>query len=619
MDQTPLILILVLVLIVSVLLIPYSTRLSCEQGKKGEETVLIPGSPFHLPMVRGEIPVLINTSISTTRKELDQLAEMPDSERTSENTLLRLEEIMTCFDDATLSLLFIADECQDPYISDEAGKARDMRNKFLNDVYLRPDLAHALSVPTVSNASEVRLLKKYTKNFFSASLPPVTQKELTRLGEGLSALESRYQKNQDEGSNLKNLLLVPDIMHSREKIVRLLGYQAFAEYQIAQSGLSADLKELVSWLSEGSSPYIRLSHDEARTLLSIKQKTEPGATGVFDHEIPSLRVKMQELSSGCEGSESHDSYQIKDVLVRTNQFLSLFFSIDITPVQPVQGYSDSLYLYRLTDRSSGETRAWYYLGFRTHTQQAGRGRTYYLRSGHMSGGHWIPPVSAIILTVPDRSTAGDLVIQAADIQILFHELGHMLKHSLSLNPYATLSSGAYEGGAYTEVPSLVFERLITFPEVFRAVTGTTTAETQFYCGQQTQDYEDEWGIGYSRAYTFLLSLIDLDLSSGDYNLLDSYPYLYENITGYRTVSGGADLLEDPAFFIGNAGIYWHYALDELYADTIIRDISDGHRLHEDAGVTLQRKYFEQADYSDFLIPGQDTAEKLSKGVMPKKG
>jgi len=556
------------------------------------------GDPIQLNYNPGEIPVEINQSIADTARDLDDLVTTPSSSQNFSNTDIRLDEILADFDEKTLKYSLISDIAGDPLVRKEAEQASYRRDEFLNQVYLREDISHTLTLVTPDNGGDTDLHNRLIDDFRPASLGDDVKEEMTRISENLSVFISKYYENQQNGSVSQNLRLIPEIISLRQQITSLLGYSSFADYQVAQSGVPLDKNDLISYLRNASYPSSSSSHKEADDLLDEKQKTEPGVVAVYDYEIPSLRSRSSTHLNNT--STASVSFPAEKIVGQLNDLVSEIFGISISQVQSSK--SSGMHLFRITRPNSSDTQAWFYLLIQKETGIGSTsGKTYFLRPGHESNGRWIPPVSALIISVHETSGPG-ISLSPVDLQVLFHEYGHLLRHSLTTGRYATLTSGARDPGGYSEVYSLFFEQFLWTPEVldrlFKNVgTGDglpSDIRDQIVAGHGE---ESRWGSGYIQVYPYFLSLLDLELHSGDENpdFIRLYDGLYENLTGYRAGSGPSALLQNPAFFISdNAGIYWHYVLDDSCAKEIFSRFQRDGVLNQSTGIACRQELFEPA-------------------------
>ncbi|PWR72641.1 M3 family metallopeptidase [Methanospirillum lacunae] len=556
------------------------------------------GDPVRLNYLPGEIPLEINQTITETTRNLDDLTAIPDSSRTVTNTDIRLDTILADFDEKTLKYSLVADITSNSAVKEDAESASFKRDEFLNSVYLREDIAHALSMVTPDQKHDQELHKRLTDDFRLAFLPIEVKSEMNILGKNLSERCSVYYANQQDGNVTLNLQLIPDIVRLRNQITALIGYPSFTDYQIAQSGIPIDRTKLLLFLTNKSGPFNQASHIEAAELLNEKKKNDPGATVVYDYEIQLLRSTHQINRSAAFCSTAVHA----DIVVeRLNGLVADLFGISITSVS--SSAPSDIHLYKITDPGSSNTQAWFYLWIKSDPGAGSTtGKTYYLRAGHESNGAWVPPVSALVISVPGPQNIDQISLSPVDIQVLFHEYGHLLRHSLATGRYAALSSGARDSGGFSEIFSLFFEKLLWTPEVLDRIFATINTPK----GQSSSIHnqilachgEDAgWGPGYISVYPYFLSLLDIEIHSenGTPDFINLYNSLYENMTGYQASSAPSSLILNPAFFVSdNAGIYWHYVYDEVCANNIFSRFQGEGVLNQSNGIALRKQLFETA-------------------------
>lgn len=582
--------------------------------------------PIQLSFSPGEISDRINTSIRETRQGLDEISVSTDLNRTVQNTLIRFEDLITTFDDQTRVFTLISTEFPDPAIASEAGHARYLRDSFLNEVYLRPELADALARVHPDNDTDRMLQSRILNKFRYASLSPSLQKNLTRLGENLSVFESEYLMNQQNGSASANLALLPHIISARQEIVSLLGYPSFADYQIAESGLKANRSDIETFLLNRSVPLSLASHKEAAQLLTVKKQTVPQATHIYDYEIAPLRAHLTGGSGTMNASDFVSLFPVEQVIERAHGILSGLLGIQIREVPSSHTDVSGIHRYQISVLNTTKIHAWFYLWFRDDEKGGTSGRTYLLKAGHWKDGVWIPPVSFVIIPVSPSGSLGVQYFTPGDLQVLFHEYGHLFRQSLVTGRYATLSEQDPSG--YTEVPSLLFERIIRDPQVLHMLAGSGLSPLSSQSWEQVRDQivttrgeEAEYGPGYIRMYQILLSLIDLSLSSAnpDPDFLSLFNDQYFRYTGYTAVGSGSSLLLNPAFFLSdNAGTYWHYVLDDAYAEELFTRLSRDGVLNQSTGITLRKEYFEPAGSADPALLMQNFLGRELSISLPDK-
>lgn len=564
--------------------------------------------PEYLHNAPDEIPITINQSITRARQDLDQLILIPDADRTVENALIRFEEIMTRFDDETRVYSYLAMEDPNPFISRDAGQARFIRDSWLHDTYLRSDLARILALVCPIEPLDQQLQEEILERFSYASLSADQKEDLTRYSVELAGLESAYLQNIRSGTATANLVLLPSILEMKQKVVSELGYSSFAEYRISQSGLGAGFFDLQSWLYSWLKSWGLRSGQEAEELLTVKRLSDPQASLVYEHEISSLRSRL----SGDHGmGRVSAAGSADDIIRKTTHLVSFLFHLSVTDFSPRTYHQQGRYLLRITDPGSSVPRAWIYLWIRDDEGvHSPSGRSYLVRAGREEGGTWIAPVSVGVISIPGRGSESRILLSPGDQQILFHELGHLLRQSLVTSRYATLSG--QDPSAFTEVPSLLFERIFLSLPARRYMN---------LAADDLPEEETQYGSGYIHAYQGVLALLDLMVhhhTSQPIDLLETYARLYTQYTGFDPGTSGTALLLSPAYLISdNAGVYWHYILDEEYAEELYARFEEHGVINRSVGVQFRRSVFEPAGTAPFpALMAQFLGKNQSPSYLP---
>ncbi len=571
-------------------------------------------NPMGIPISPGAISLQINQSIAQTRQGLDEFSAIPDTLRTTENTLIRFEHLMNAFDDHTRVLTFLSYEYPDPIIAAEAEEARFFRDSFLNDLYLDPAIADTISKVHPDTVLDQRLQSRILEMFQYAHLSPSEKRNLTLLGEDLSHLESAYLQNQRTNQASANLMLMPQILSLRQQIVSILGYSSFASYQIATSGIPVQQSELEAFLLNRSMVLRHASHTEAVDLLREKQKNDPIATQVFDYEIAPLHARLKNQSVQEPRQLIASYFPIESVLPRIHNTLSDILGIRILEVPGPCTKIPDIHLYRMINSSSSDTLAWFYLWLLTDPDSGSTsGRSYLLRAGRWENGSWISPVSFLIIPLQSDNQMGKKNFSLDELQILFHEYGHLMRQSLVTSPYRTLSVSDPSG--FTEVPSLFFERLLFTPEMLDRLAGfdsgysPKTADPNWIRlrdhSLNARGEEESYGSGYIRVYQVLLASMDLALHGTNTSISRSFLPVwndqYQNFTGYASSGSGSSLLLNPSFFLGNEGTYWHYILDDAYAGYLFERFQKEGILNRSTGIAFKKDLLEPAGTQDPIV------------------
>lgn len=579
-------------------------------GLAGQHFSALPGSgmlcgygeevgPVSLEYRHGEIPERVNRSLIAAETSLDEIAAIPDDQRTFGNTLARYDDLLSRFDAETAVFSLLSEVSLDPVIGGEARDAAGLRASFLQNLYLRQDIAAALAIPRPPDAAGVRLKESVSRDFQWAFLEPETRNRITDTATLLSAREAEYRMAAANGSALASLQILGDILALRQEVAAGLGYPSYAALQASLSGFPANVSGIREILSTSSASASRSSRQEAAALQEKGRGEDPAATTVLTGGAPGISLSCPDIP--CSSS-------LDEAAAATNRYLSSLLGIRITCVSSGGAPGPVYSLFLIREHGSRAPLAWFFLIQRQSPAGSGiSGETWYLRPGRTINGHHTPAVSAIVITTPSTGPGQGSPMTREDLAILFHEYGHMLRHSLSLNPYGILSGGSREETGYNEVFSTFFERLSREPGVISLLC--TGAESRYDGNASLSSCTDIDRRERDRfLYDVTLSLLDLSLHEGasgegiSPDFSRQYTLVYTNLTGYTDPSGGAPLLTSPGFLgSGNAGIYWHYVIGQIHAGSLLSRFRADGLLNQSSGIAFRQEVLARSGLQD---PGQ---------------
>ncbi len=143
------------------------------------------------------------------------------------------------------------------------------------------------------------------------------------------------------------------------------------------------------------------------------------------------------------------------------------FGLDYQVVQPVRAWHESVTLYEIRDRASGEHIAHFYADLFPREGKFGHAAAFPLVIGHRSAsGAYVAPVSAIVANFTPPSAERPALLKHSEVETLFHEFGHILHMSLTRAEFARFS-GAETEWDFVEAPSQIMEHWTWEPSVLR--------------------------------------------------------------------------------------------------------------------------------------------------------
>ena len=273
------------------------------------------------------------------------------------------------------------------------------------------------------------------------------------------SLRRRMSHAFDNRAYPKNQEVLTSLMKTRYEIATLLGYSSWADYNAADKMIAKghNIADFIQQVDDASRP---LAKREFAMLLAEKQKIDPGAKEIIDHE---------------------NSYFSE--LVRRNQYN--FDSQSVRPYFPFpevkQGILDTAAdLFHVTFQQEMNVPSWdpaveTWLVI-DHGKPIGR---FYLdmhpRAGKYSHAEMAPvldgirgkqlPEAILVCNFPAPTATDPGLMEYNDVQTFFHEFGHLMHHILGGQQQWAGITGISMESDFVEAPSQMLEEWIRSPQV----------------------------------------------------------------------------------------------------------------------------------------------------------
>lgn len=170
---------------------------------------------------------------------------------------------------------------------------------------------------------------------------------------------------------------------------------------------------------------------------------------------------------GVDQNQVAEYFPLEQVMDGMFELTGEVFGLDYRAVDEVHAWHDSVRLYEIRDRASGEHLAHFYTDLFPRDGKFGHAAAFPLVIGHRSAaGEYVAPVSAIVANFTPPSAHRPSLLKHSEVETLFHEFGHILHMSLSRAEFARFS-GAETEWDFVEAPSQIMEHWIWEPSVLR--------------------------------------------------------------------------------------------------------------------------------------------------------
>ena len=243
----------------------------------------------------------------------------------------------------------------------------------------------------------------------------------------------------------------------RRRLAQLLDYDSWADYrtQMAMAGTADRALEFQQQLRDGLDASFSASMDVLAALKAEDTCDVDAELAYWDIPYYVNRLKLREY--GVDAGELVNFFSLEQVLAGMMDVFAQLFAIRFTRIEVENGWHDSVRLYVLSDEASAVPLGLLYMDLHPRPGKSGHvGHVAVTTGKRLADGHWQRPVSALLANFPPARADRPSLLALEEVEILFHEFGHVLHALLSTASYARFS-GTNVPADFVETPSQLLE------------------------------------------------------------------------------------------------------------------------------------------------------------------
>jgi peptidyl-dipeptidase Dcp len=266
----------------------------------------------------------------------------------------------------------------------------------------------------------------------------------------------------ENGGASDNRAIAAELVRLRAERARLLGYETYAHYRLADT-MAKTPQAALGLLESVWTPGVASARKEEEALQAIAA-SEGGNFKLAPWDWRYLAEKRRKAEFDLDESELKPYLQLDRIIDAAFYAASRLFGVTFTERFDLKLYHPDVRAWEVTGRD-GAPKA-LFLGdyFARPSKRSGAWMSGFRSQQKLDG-----PQLPIVVNVMNFAKGGDgeaSLLSVDDARTLFHEFGHGLHGMLSDVVYPRIS-GTHVAGDFVEFPSQVFEHWILQPEMLR--------------------------------------------------------------------------------------------------------------------------------------------------------
>jgi len=418
------------------------------------------------------------------------------------------------------------------------------------------------------------------------------------------ALREHFYRSYNRRAADQNTGLLEKILALRREKARLLGFQDFADFALAER-MAKNGAQALGFLRDLEAQTVDSFHRETEALEAFRARRSAEQRGLCAWEVGYWAEKQRAAEFDFNEENLRPYFPLESVLNGLFELVQRLYGIEIveTPGKPV--WHEDVKYYEIRDAGDGVLGGFYADWFPRETKRGGAWMGSFL-TGHAVDGVWRPHVGVMCGNVTPPLTDRPALLSHRDVETVFHEFGHLLHHCLSRVEIRSLA-GTSVAWDFVELPSQIMENwcwerasLDLFARHWK--TGERLPDELFDKVRRARTFR----AASAQMRQLGFSTVDLSLHMLYNPARDGSPVEYANRIlqefsvaplpeGYAMIAGFTHLFADPVGY--GAGYYSYKWAEVLDADAFTRFLREG-IFSREVGLAFRREILEKGDSED---------------------
>ncbi|MBI3548706.1 MAG: Zn-dependent oligopeptidase, partial [Elusimicrobia bacterium] len=268
----------------------------------------------------------------------------------------------------------------------------------------------------------------------------------------------------------KNVPILEEILGLRTQLAQLLGYESFAHYQL-DGRMAGSVDNAWNFLVDLKDKLIAQTKTELEELLALKRRDDPTATEVhvWDQWYYEFMMKRERYSLDAE--EVRQYFPVETVVKGTLEVYQDLLGVKFSEVPNHEAWHPDVKLYKIEEKTNNKLIGYFFTDL--HPREGKRGSAFaaqVITGRETEDGGYQAPVSILVAAFPKASPGIPALLDQRDVEVFFHEFGHIMHQTLTQSRFPTFSGSAVATD-FVEAPSQMLENFVWDRQVLDRISG----------------------------------------------------------------------------------------------------------------------------------------------------
>lgn len=381
------------------------------------------------------------------------------------------------------------------------------------------------------------------------------------------ALRARLEKADQRRGIEATPAILQEGLALRAEAAKLRGFPSFRHMTLAD-GMAGTPEAVDAFFAQVREAIGARAQRDKAELLARKRRDHPRAERLESSDRFFYEETLKRERFGVDPDEVRSYFPLERVLPGALRVYERLLGLRFSEVPDAPAWHAEARVFDARDAKTGALMGRFYLDLVAREGKYGFAAMQTVTPGRaLEDGTYRAPQAMVIANFPRPAPGNPVLLPHADVETLFHELGHVMHELVTESRHASMA-GSQVAMDFAELPSQIMENLAWDPDVLAGISGRVSDGRPLppdLLERMLAARSFQRGLHYLRQLAF--ALVDQGLHGAvPVDVVKAANDIIESVMGFKVQEGAAPVASYEYLFGGYEAFYYGYAWSEVYAE-----------------------------------------------------